>query len=96
MEVSKMTDSELAWHALALGLLRDGYLRVSTVERWAKERNISLQVMTSAVKALAIESFEHDGELYMRLSGKVVPILPCEVLSVDTYRLAAAPIAARA
>ena len=52
--------------------------------------------MTRAVKALAIESFEHDGELYMRLSGKVVPILPCEVLSVDTYRLAAAPIAARA
>jgi len=73
---------------MALGLLREGYCSIKAVVKWAKENKYPLPIVSRAIDALAIERFEHHGEIYFRLSGQVVPILPRNVRDVRTYRQA--------
>ena len=37
---------------------------------------------------MAVESFDYEGEVYFRLSGRVVPLLPRHVRDVSAYRSA--------
>ena len=86
-----MMDSERwlrAWRGLALGFLREGYYSADAVLHWAKENGFSLWMVKQALEALAVEQFDHNGERYWRLSGKVVPILPREVREAAAYRQA--------
>ena len=76
------------WRGLSMSLLRDGYCSLNSVERWAKEHKWHLRTVTNVIKALAVESFDYEGELYLRLSGKVVPLLPRDVRDVSAYRSA--------
>jgi hypothetical protein len=86
-----MTDSEHwfgVWRGLALGLLRDGYCSTDAVVEWAKKNKFPLYVVKAAFDALAVETFDNDGQRYCRLSGKVVPLLPRDVPNAVTYRQA--------
>ena len=74
------------WRGLAMCLLREGYCSMKSVECWAKENNWRLRTVSDVIEALAIESFDHDGETYFRFSGKVVPLLPRDVRNVSIYR----------
>jgi hypothetical protein len=76
------------WRGLAMCLLRDGYCSRKAVEKWAKDNNWLLRTVTQVIKALAIESFDYEGEVYFRLSGRVAPLLPRDVRDVSTYRTA--------
>ena len=78
----------LIWRALAVAFLRDGYCSLKGIERWAREHKRSLRIVGDVLDALLVESFEHDGEPYLQLSGKVVPLLPRDVRDVRTYRQA--------
>ena len=66
------------WRALAQTLLRDGLYPMKCVERAARERNWRLRVVSDVALSLGIETIDIDGELYWRLSGKVIPLLPRE------------------
>jgi hypothetical protein len=66
------------WRALARTLLRDGLYPMKSVERAARERNWRLRVVSDVAFSLAIETVDIDGELYWRLSGKVIPLLSRE------------------
>jgi hypothetical protein len=84
-----MSDSEHwlgVWRGLSLGLLRDGYCSIDAVVEWAKQNKFPLYVVKAAFDALAVERFDHNGEQYCRLSGKVVPIMPRHVRNAVTYR----------
>ena len=63
------------WHGLAICLLREGYCSM----KWAKDNKWLLRTVSEVIKALAIESFDYEGEVYFRLTGKVVPLLPRDV-----------------
>ena len=76
------------WRGLAVDLLREGFCRRVAVERWARKNNWHLRTVGEVIKALAVESFEYEGEVYLRLSGKVVPLLPRDVHDVSMYRAA--------
>lgn len=78
-----------AWRGLSIVLLREGYCSMKAVEKWAKENNFVLRMINDVIDALAVERFDHDGEIFFRLSGKVVPLLPRDVREVSTYRQAA-------
>ena len=80
--------TQTLWRGLALDLLREGYVSLKAVECWARQCKFPLPVIRAAADALAVEGFEHDGEHYWRLSGKVVPILPRDVRNAVTYRQA--------
>ena len=73
------------WRGLAFGLLRDGFHSADAVVRWARENGFPLWVVKRALEALAVEQFDHDGERYWRLSGKVVPILPHKLREAGIY-----------
>ena len=77
------------WRGLAVTLLREGYCSMKAVEKWAKDNKWRLRTVSDVIQALAIESFDHEGEVYFRLTGKVVPLLPRDVRDVSTYRGAA-------
>ena len=79
-----------AWRGLAVTLLRVGYCSMKAVEKWAKDNKFPLRMISDVIQALAIESFDHDGEVYFRLSGGVIPLVPRDVRDVSTYRGAAA------
>jgi hypothetical protein len=66
------------WRALARTLLRDGLYPMKSVERAARERNWRLRVVSDVAFSLGIETVDIDGELYWRLSGKVIPLLSRE------------------
>jgi hypothetical protein len=76
------------WRGLAMFLLREGYCSMKSVERWAKDNKFLLPVVRRVIDALAIESFDHEGEIYFRLSGRVVPLVPRDVRDVRAYRIA--------
>ena len=84
------------WRGLALDLLREGYCSRKSVEKWARSNDWHLRTVTNVIKALAVESFEHEGEVYFRLTGKVVPLLPRDVRDVSMYRAAASSVGGRA
>ena len=67
------------WRGFAICLLRDGYCSMKAVEKWAKDNKWLLRTVSDVIKALAIESFDYEGEVYFRLTGKVVPLLPRDV-----------------
>ena len=69
----------LIWRALAQTLLRDGLYPMKSVERAARERNWRLRVVSDVALSLGIETIDVDGELYWRLSERVIPLLPREV-----------------
>jgi hypothetical protein len=71
-----MTDANWIpiWRGLSVTLLREGFCSMKSVERWAKDNNWRLRSVSDVIKALAIESFEHEGDVYFRFSGKVVPL----------------------
>ena len=64
------------WCSLAMTFIDAGYFPLSEIERGARERAWPLSMVSDVLKALAVESFEHAGEVYLRLSDKVVPIVP--------------------
>ena len=66
------------WRALAQTLLRDGLYPMKSVERAARERNWRLRVVSDVALSLGIETIDVDGELYWRLSERVIPLLPRE------------------
>ena len=76
------------WRGLAFGLLREGYYSADAVVRWAKGNDFPLWMVKQALEALAVEQFDHKGERYWRLSGKVIPILPHELRDAAAYRQA--------
>ena len=76
----------MVWRGLAFGLLRDGYYSADAIVRWAKENEFPLWVVKQAFEALAVELFDHNGERYCRLSGRVVPILPHQFRNAAVYR----------
>jgi hypothetical protein len=80
------------WRGLALDLLREGYCSRKAVETWARKNNWHLRTVTNVIEALAVEPFEHEGEVYFHLTGKVVPLLPRDVRDVSMYRNAAASV----
>ena len=59
-------------------LLRDELYPMKSVERAARERNWRLRVVSDVALSLGIETVDIDGDLYWRLSGKVIPLLPRE------------------
>jgi hypothetical protein len=67
------------WRSLAFGLLRDGYYSLDALVCWAKQNGFPLPLAKQALDALDVEPFEHNGERYWRLSGKVAPLVPREV-----------------
>ena len=73
------------WRALAQTLLRDGLYPMKSVERAARERNWRLRVVSDVAFSLGIETIDIDGELYWRLSGKVIPLLPREAQNPLMY-----------
>ena len=74
------------WRGLAMCLLREGYCSMKAVERWAKDNKWRLRTVSDVIQALAVESFDHEGEVYFRLSGGVIPLVPRDVRDVSTYR----------
>lgn len=76
------------WRGLAAAFLRDGYCSPRGIEQWAKENKFHLRLVREVLEAMHVEGFEHEGAIYLRLSGKVVPFLPREVRDVRTYRQA--------
>ncbi len=74
------------WQELSVVLLREGYLPLRNVEQWAKANKWSLRVLSDVMEQLSIEVFQCEDDLYVRLSGTVVPFLPREVRDVRTYR----------
>jgi hypothetical protein len=87
-----VTDSEQhwmnVWRELALCLLREGYIGVDCLLEWRKKNKLPMQVVFDVVKAMDLEKFFHDGKPYLRLGGKVIPILPSDVRDRVTYRQA--------
>ena len=85
-----MTDSRwgVVWRELALALLRHGYCATEAILQWSKENKFPPLLVRDVATALAVETFEHSGEKYWRLSGKVVPLLPRDVPHAVTYRQA--------
>ena len=85
-----MTDNSwrVVWRELALALLRHGYCATEAVLQWAKENKFPPLLVRDVAAALAVETFDHAGQRYWRLSGKVVPILPRDVPYAVTYRQA--------
>jgi len=51
---------------------------MKSIERAARERNWRLRVVSDVAFSLGIETVDIDGELYWRLSGKGIPLLPRE------------------
>ena len=76
------------WQGLAVALLREGYFPLGQVEKWARANKWSLRVLSDVMEQLSVEVFQCEDQLYVRLSGKVVPFLPREVRDVRTYRQA--------
>jgi hypothetical protein len=89
-----MNDSRwgVVWRELALALLRHGYCATDAILQWSKENKFPPLLVRDVGAALAVETFEHGGEKYWRLSEKVVPILPRDVRSSVTF---GKPVAAR-
>jgi hypothetical protein len=85
-----MNDSRwsVVWRELALALLRHGYCATEAVLQWAKENKFPPLLVRDVAAALAVETLDHAGQRYWRLSGKVVPILPRDVPYAVTYRQA--------
>ena len=81
------------WRALARTLLRDGLYPMKSVERAARERNWRLRVVSDVALSLGIETVDIDGELYWRLSGKVIPLLPREAQNPLMYAAHPAEVA---
>ena len=53
-----------------------------------KGQQVVVAGSAAVMEQLSVEVFQHEDELYVRLSGKVVPFLPREVRDVRTYRQA--------
>ena len=66
---------------------------MKSVERAARERNWRLRVVSDVALSLGIETVDIDGELYWRLSGKVIPLLPREAQNPLMYGGAPAEVA---
>jgi hypothetical protein len=66
----------VVWRSLAMTFIDGGYCSLMDVERGAKRRKWNLGLVSKVLKALAVESFNDEGEIYLRLSDKVVPIVP--------------------
>ena len=64
------------WHELAMAIIDYGYIPYAVVEDVAKKEGWKASVLCGVFKALNIEVFDHDGEVYWRISDKVVPIVP--------------------
>jgi hypothetical protein len=64
------------WQELVECLLDEGYIKEAIVERVAENRQWHRNTVSGVFQALNLETFEHDGETYWRLSDKVTPILP--------------------
>ena len=77
---------QTVWRGLALCLLREGYINVDSLCDWRKQSKLPMQTVFDVIAAMDLEKFYHDGKPYLRLGGKVVPILPREVRAVSTYR----------
>ena len=82
-----MNDSRwgLVWRELALALLRHGYCATEAILQWSKENKFPPLPVRDVAAALAVETFEHSGEKYWRLSGKVVPLMPREAQSAEGH-----------
>jgi len=78
----------VVWRGLAMCLLREGYIGVDCLLDWRKKNKLPMQVVFDVVKAMDLEKFFHDDKPYLRLGGKVVPILPRDVPNPVTYRQA--------
>jgi hypothetical protein len=65
---------DVVWRSLVITFLDNGF--VWLVEKAAKERKWHLRLVTDVAAALDVETLDRDGELYWKLSDKVVPILP--------------------
>ena len=73
------------WRTLAQTLLRDGLYPMKSIERAARERNWRLRVVSDVALSLGVETVDLDGELYWRLSRKVIPLLPREAQNPLMY-----------
>ena len=76
------------WRGLAVDLLQEGFCSRLSVEKWARKNNFHLRTVRQVIESLAVEAFDHDGEVYLRLSGKVIPFVPRDVRDVSMYRSA--------
>ena len=65
-----------AWRGLALTLLRDGYVEHEDLLPWAKQNKFPLRMVSDVIEAMWLEPFEYSGKQYLRLSGKVIPLVP--------------------
>ena len=77
-----------AWRGLSVTLLREGYCSMQDILRWAKDNKFPLRMINDVIDALALEGFDHNGSVYLRLSGGVIPLVPRDVRDVSTYRTA--------
>jgi hypothetical protein len=64
------------WQSLAVTLIDDGYFPVELLEQETKKRKWPGGIVADVMDALALELFTHEGCDYLRLSDKVVPIVP--------------------
>ena len=64
------------WRALAMTFIDNGYCPRRDVERAARARDWHLRLVGEVLNALSVEAFDYEGEVYFRLSNKVVPIVP--------------------
>jgi hypothetical protein len=63
------------WRELVEALIDDGWIPESRVWRVAEQRRWHRNTVLGVFQALDLETFQHEGETYWRLSDKVVPIL---------------------
>ena len=78
-----------AWRGLALTLLRDGYVEHEDLLPWAKQNKFPLRMVSDVIEAMWLEPFECSGKQYLRLSCKVIPLVPGAVRDASVYRQAA-------
>jgi hypothetical protein len=79
---------ERVWRGLSLVLLRDGYMPITSLEKWAIENKFLWWVVRDVARDLCLEEFQNNGRGYFRLSGKVVPLLPRDIPNPSRYRQA--------
>jgi hypothetical protein len=73
-------------------LLREGYCSSHALIAWGKANKFPQRMVNDVVQAMELEGFDHDGKVYFRLSGRVVPLVPGDVRDVGVYRSAAREI----
>lgn len=74
------------WRVVSTMLLRHGYVEVDALNTWASHSNWPLTLLQDVARGLCLESFQRGGKECLRLSGKVVPIMPREIYGAETYR----------